>query len=530
MIGFVAISLLHMAFALTTPTGVMVPLYIPPGIEWDSIVQVKLAHPLVPILAIINPQNGSGQVQDPRYVIGIQNLQSNGIVVLGYVDTNYTIKNNTEVKAEITNYKNWYNVNGIFFDQMSNMQGNENYYANLTTYTKSLGLTLTVGNSGVDTRPSYVGTVDNIVLYDNISLPTIQSLGGWHTNFTKNNFSILSYGINSLDQSFVNNASSYVGYMYMTNNTLPNPWGSIPDYFATLVTDLENDLPIATVPSPPSELTATGLSSQINLSWTTPSNNGGSAITGYKIYKSTSSGTETLFAAIGNVTLYNDTSVTNGLTYFYKATAVNSIGESLQSNEANATTVASTTHPSAPTVLKAIATSYSRIALFWTAPANNGGSPITGYEIERSNDGGATWSAIISNTGTNATKYANTGLAPSTTFDYRVSAINDMGTSAPSNTANATTLAKLTLVVKSVDLSGNPITGMWMELHSPSGALTNGGYTPKTFYVSYGITRVAFASDFGTIVFNHWDDGSTDPYRTITPITNSTLTAYFGAP
>ena len=50
----------------------------------------------------------------------------------------------------------------------------------------------------------------------------------------------------------------------MTNNILPNPWSSILDYFDTLVTDLENELP-KTISTPPSGLTATGLSSQINL-------------------------------------------------------------------------------------------------------------------------------------------------------------------------------------------------------------------------------------------------------------------------
>ena len=339
-IGFVAFSLFHVAFALTAPTGVMVPFYIPPGIQWDRLVQVKLAHHSVPILAIINPQNGSGQAQDPGYVTGVQNLQLNGIVVLGYVDTNYAARNNTIVKTEITNYKNWYNVNGIFFDQMSNVQGNENYYANLTTYAKSLGITFTVGNSGVDTRPSYIGTVDNIVLYDNISLPTIQSLGGWHTNFTKDNFSILSFGINSLDQSFVNNASSYVGYMYMTNNTLPNPWSSIPDYFETLVAEL--DLPVTTAPSPPSGLAgATTSSSQINLIWSAPSNDGGSPVTGYMIERSTDNGT-TWSIIQSNTrsidTIFNDTGLAANTTYTYRVSAINYVGTSLPSNQASATT------------------------------------------------------------------------------------------------------------------------------------------------------------------------------------------------
>ena len=93
-----------------------------------------------------------------------------------------------------------------------------------------------------------------------------------------------------------------------------------------------------TAPHPPTGLTATAASSsQINLGWTAPTNNGGSAITGYKIYRSTSSGTETGYVNLGNVTSYTNTGVTPGVTYFYKVRAVNSAGVSPFSNEASAT-------------------------------------------------------------------------------------------------------------------------------------------------------------------------------------------------
>ncbi|TLX83697.1 MAG: fibronectin type III domain-containing protein, partial [Thaumarchaeota archaeon] len=70
----------------------------------------------------------------------------------------------------------------------------------------------------------------------------------------------------------------------------------------------------------------------------------------------------------------------------------------------------SVTAPQPPTGLTATAVSTSQINLSWTAPANNGGSAITGYKIERSTDSGTTWSTIVSNTGSTATTFSDTGL------------------------------------------------------------------------------------------------------------------------
>src|SRR2546427_8616326 len=81
------------------------------------------------------------------------------------------------------------------------------------------------------------------------------------------------------------------------------------------------------IPSAPQNLQATAGTGNVTLSWQAPSSNGGSPITNYKIYRSSSSGTEGLLVTIGNLTSYNDTGLASGHTYFYKVTAVNGIGK-----------------------------------------------------------------------------------------------------------------------------------------------------------------------------------------------------------
>src|SRR5438132_172651 len=108
---------------------------------------------------------------DPNYVTGIKNLQAAGITVLGYVYTSYAARSISSAESDVISYKNLYNVNGIMFDEMSNVVGNENYYSTLTQYVKSHGMTMTVGNPGTSTRASYIGTVDNITIYESSGAP-----------------------------------------------------------------------------------------------------------------------------------------------------------------------------------------------------------------------------------------------------------------------------------------------------------------------------------------------------------------------
>jgi hypothetical protein len=92
--------------------------------------------------------------------------------------------------------------------------------------------------------------------------------------------------------------------------------------------------------------------------------------------------------------------------------------------------------PSSPVSLTATPFSSTEIDLSWSTPTMNGGSSITGYQIERDNGNGFN---VIKNSTT--VTYQDTGLTPSTQYSYRISAINSAGTSNPSNVAYAITMS-----------------------------------------------------------------------------------------
>lgn len=223
-------------------SGTIIPLYTyPTSPTWNTIVNAKIAHPHVPIIAIVNPSNGPGSAQDTNFVYGINKLRAHGVIVIGYVPTGYGSRSITSTENLIYKWRLWYsNVNGILFDEMSNVKGYENYYRTLNSYAKALGFTYTVGNPGTDVPSTYVGTVNTILIYERQGLPSLSYLDGWHSYYSRNNWGVTSYADPTLNPSWITSAKNYVGYIYITNDILyPNPFDSLPSYFSTLISYLD---------------------------------------------------------------------------------------------------------------------------------------------------------------------------------------------------------------------------------------------------------------------------------------------------
>ena len=94
--------------------------------------------------------------------------------------------------------------------------------------------------------------------------------------------------------------------------------------------------------------------------------------------------------------------------------------------------------PDPPTDLSADAVFSDTAELRWTAPDDDGGSPITGYFIER-NLNNTSFLTLVADTGNTLTSYSDATLSARDNAKYRVSAINADGTSSPSDVASTTT-------------------------------------------------------------------------------------------
>ncbi len=56
--------------------------------------------------------------------------------------------------------------------------------------------------------------------------------------YDKKNFGIIPYNVSAIDDTFIQTARQRVGYIYLQNDSLPNPWDSVPAYFGSLLAAL----------------------------------------------------------------------------------------------------------------------------------------------------------------------------------------------------------------------------------------------------------------------------------------------------
>jgi fibronectin type 3 domain-containing protein len=189
------------------------------------------------------------------------------------------------------------------------------------------------------------------------------------------------------------------------------------------------------LPSAPQNLKASPGDSFVLLTWNAPLDNGGYSIKHYKIYKGTSSGNLKFEKQIGNVRKFNDTSVTNSNTYFYKVSAVTSVGEGALSTEVSTTP---TGKPGKPQYLGALSGD-SYIRLEWKAPEKDGGGSITNYRIYRGSSAGQ--ENFYLEIG-NVLNYNDTNVTNGKTYYYKVTAKNDVGERPLSNGAYETPYGK----------------------------------------------------------------------------------------
>lgn len=236
------LPLLVAAVAAAAPMRLLVPAYFypVPGSPWD---QLTAQAGAAPITAIMDPFNGPGPSVDPSYTAAVTAFKAAGGELLGYVYTSYGARPLAAVTADIDTFLAWYPIDGLFVDEMANdaLPAHVDYYAALYQHIKSRGANLeVVANPGVNTLESYLTrpTADVLLIFEHSEGYDTWMPSPWVYQNCPDHFAHLVYGVGSsaaMADIVALAAMRGTGYLYVTNDLLPNPWDTLPPYWAAEV-------------------------------------------------------------------------------------------------------------------------------------------------------------------------------------------------------------------------------------------------------------------------------------------------------
>jgi hypothetical protein len=235
----------------------------------------------------------------------------------------------------------------------------------------------------------------------------------------------------------------------------------------------------------PTGVTASAGDAQVTLSWTASS-----GATGYNVKRSTKSGGPYTTLGSPATATYVDSTVSNGTTYFYVVSSLNSAGEGINSAEVSATPQAAPL--TIPTGVSAVAGN-AVVTLTWSSS-----SGATSYHVKRATTSGGPYTQIAAPT---SPTYADSTVTNGTTYYYVVSSVNSGGESANSVEVKA---------VPNVMNPPPPTFGTWIDV-TPSGVdLTStlcGNYgsqsvqpdtaNPSHLYTQFDCQGIWKSTDFG---------------------------------
>lgn len=210
---------------------------------WDQLIQ---AAARVPVIAIANPASGPGVQADSNYTTVITQAQAANVKVIGYVSTSYANRPLSEVTADVDRWVMLYpKIQGIFFDEQASAGDKVDYYLALRQHTLTkIPQAFTVTNPGTECAEVYFSknVADTICIIEKGAGLEAYQPPAWATKYPAERFYGLAYQVKKpagMQASVKAAPKKHLGYVFITDDVLENPWDTLPPYWESLVRALK---------------------------------------------------------------------------------------------------------------------------------------------------------------------------------------------------------------------------------------------------------------------------------------------------
>ncbi|MBT3274097.1 MAG: hypothetical protein HN368_13150 [Spirochaetales bacterium] len=310
--------------------------------------------------------------------------------------------------------------------------------------------------------------------------------------------------VSDFDLTAIAAGTYYIGIIVDPNSSISDDNGGNNSTYAITQLTIGGGTTTGDAPTIPTNLMVdAATSSSLTISWIVVSN-----ATGYNLQWAVSSSGPWNDAPghDGAAANFTHNSLTNSTVYWYRVEALNSYGASGFSSPISGTTLAGGgTVPFHPLNLIVDNATVNSLDISWDPETNT-----TGYNLERSDDGGATW--IVTGFTGSTTSYTDFGLTGSTTYLYQVEAYNTYGGSGFSPSIAGTTLAG----------GAAPLSPLNLAVGSPTTNSLVISWDPETDATGYNLER---SDDAGATWFPTGFTGSATSYTDF-GLTSSTTYLY----
>jgi hypothetical protein len=211
--------------------ALIVPAYFDPDSQWQ---QIAGAGPGT--VMIVNPDSGPGASPTGAYRQAITAARAAGVELLAYVATGYGQRPLRAIERDLTRYRDWYGLRDVFFDEASSSPAMLARYRRITDYARAHGAQRIVLNPGDVPPRGYFALASTVVTFEDSYAHYLRaSFPSWLHDYpaaAQANIVYAARGAAAGEHAVELARARGAGLVFVTDERLPNPYASLPGYFA----------------------------------------------------------------------------------------------------------------------------------------------------------------------------------------------------------------------------------------------------------------------------------------------------------